>query len=144
MFFWNSLAFSMIQRMLAIWSLVPLPFLKPAWTSGSSRFMYCWLILCSEGKMSATCSLFPLAAWGPLAFLPVTLSASKSFYQVIAWKRKCWVRGPGIQNSSPRNSPMLTLGTCVYVRLQAAGIWTVGQLTEPGDSAGLTRWDQSN
>ena len=24
--------------MLAIWSLVPLPFLKPAWTSGSSRF----------------------------------------------------------------------------------------------------------
>ena len=26
MFFWNSLAFSMIQRMLAIWSLVPLPF----------------------------------------------------------------------------------------------------------------------
>ena len=41
MFFWNSLPFSMIQRMLAIWSLVPLPFLKPAWTSGSSRFMYC-------------------------------------------------------------------------------------------------------
>ena len=35
MFFWNSLAFSMIQQMLAIWSLVPLPFLKPAWTSGS-------------------------------------------------------------------------------------------------------------
>ena len=42
MFFWNSLAFLMIQQMLAIWSLVPLPFLKPAWTSGSSRFMYCW------------------------------------------------------------------------------------------------------
>ena len=37
MFFWNSLAFSMIQRMLVIWSLVPLPFLKPAWTSGSSH-----------------------------------------------------------------------------------------------------------
>ena len=42
MLFWNSLAFSMIQRMLAIWSLVPLPFLKPAWTSGISRFRYCW------------------------------------------------------------------------------------------------------
>ena len=28
--------------MLAIWSLVPLPFLKPAWTSGSSQFTYCW------------------------------------------------------------------------------------------------------
>ena len=42
MLFWNSLAFSMIQRMLAIWSVVPLPFLKPAWTSGSLRFTYCW------------------------------------------------------------------------------------------------------
>ena len=28
--------------MLAIWSLVPLPLLNPAWTSGSSRFTYCW------------------------------------------------------------------------------------------------------
>ena len=34
--------FLMIQRMLAIWSLVPLPFLNPAWTCGSSQFMYCW------------------------------------------------------------------------------------------------------
>ena len=32
----------MIQQMLAIWSLVPLPFLNPAWTSVRSRFMYCW------------------------------------------------------------------------------------------------------
>ena len=32
----------MIQQILAIWSLVPLPFLNPAWTSGSSQFMYCW------------------------------------------------------------------------------------------------------
>ena len=38
MFFWNSVAFSMNQRMLIIWSLVPLPFLNPAWTSGSSLF----------------------------------------------------------------------------------------------------------
>ena len=42
MFFWNSLAFLMIEQILAIWSLVPLPFLNPAWTSGSSRFTYCW------------------------------------------------------------------------------------------------------
>ena len=42
MLFWNSLAFLMIQRMLAIRSLVPLLFLNPAWTYGSSRFMYCW------------------------------------------------------------------------------------------------------
>ena len=42
MFFWNSLAFLMIQQMLAIWSLVPQPFLNPAWTSGSSWFSYVW------------------------------------------------------------------------------------------------------
>ena len=48
MFFCNSLAFSMIQRMLAIWSLVPLPFLKLAWTSGSSRFTYCWSLACVD------------------------------------------------------------------------------------------------
>ena len=41
-FFWNYLAFSMIQWMLAMWSLVPLPFLNPACTPGSSQFMYCW------------------------------------------------------------------------------------------------------
>ena len=28
--------------MLAIWSLVPLPFLNPAWTSGISPLMFCW------------------------------------------------------------------------------------------------------
>ena len=32
----------MIQWMLAIWSLVPLPFLNTAWTYGSSQLMYCW------------------------------------------------------------------------------------------------------
>ena len=42
MLFWNSLGFSMIKQMLAIWSLVPLPFPKPAWTAGSSWFTYCW------------------------------------------------------------------------------------------------------
>ena len=41
MFFWNSLAFSMIQEM-SVLSLVPLPILKPAWTSGISQFTYCW------------------------------------------------------------------------------------------------------
>ena len=40
--FWNSLTFLMTQSMLVIWSLAPLPFLKTAWTSGSSQFTYCW------------------------------------------------------------------------------------------------------
>ena len=42
MFFWNSLAFLMIQWMFSIWSLIPLPFLNPASTSGISWFTYCW------------------------------------------------------------------------------------------------------
>ena len=54
MFFWNYLAFTIIQQMLAIWSLVPLPFLNPACTSGSSRFTYCWslAIFLSQWKIS--------------------------------------------------------------------------------------------
>ena len=44
-FFWNSLPFPMIQQMLAIWSLVLLPFLNLAWTSGGSWFTYCWRLL---------------------------------------------------------------------------------------------------
>ena len=32
----------MIQWILAIWSLVPLPFLNPGWTSGSYQLIYCW------------------------------------------------------------------------------------------------------
>ena len=42
MFFWNSLAFYMIQQMLAIWSLVALLFLNPVWICGNSWFTYCW------------------------------------------------------------------------------------------------------
>jgi len=42
MFSWYSLAFLMIQWMLAIYSLVPLPFLNPDWTSGSWWFTHCW------------------------------------------------------------------------------------------------------
>ena len=44
MFYWYSLAFLMIQQMLVIWSLLPLPFLNPALLFGSSQFMYYWSI----------------------------------------------------------------------------------------------------
>ena len=69
MFFWNPLAFLMIQHILTIWSLVPLLFLNPAWTSGSSQFMYCWslawrilsitLLACeSESEVTQLCPTF--------------------------------------------------------------------------------------
>ena len=46
MLYRNSLSLSVFQCMLAIWSLVPLPSLKPAGTSGSPRFTYCWSLAC--------------------------------------------------------------------------------------------------
>ena len=64
MFFWNSLVFSMIQLMLAIWSLVPLPYLNPAWTSGSSWFAYCcslaWRIL---SITLLACEMSTIVSW---------------------------------------------------------------------------------
>ena len=42
--FWNSLTFSIIPWMLAIWLLVPLPFLNSACVSRNSRSTYCWSV----------------------------------------------------------------------------------------------------
>ena len=42
----------MIQWILAIWSLVPLPFVNPAWTSGSSWFSQCWSLACKILSMT--------------------------------------------------------------------------------------------
>ena len=46
-----SRAFLMIQQMLAIWSLVPLSFLNPTWTSGSSA----WRILSNTLLLLLSC-----------------------------------------------------------------------------------------
>jgi len=70
MFFWNSLAFLLIQWMLAIWSLVPLPFLKPAWTSGSSCFMYCWNLAWRILSITLLACAAAAAAAKPLQLCP--------------------------------------------------------------------------
>ena len=73
--FWFSLAFSVIQQMLAIWSLVPLRFLNPVWTSESSWFTYCWslawrilnitLLVCEvSATMSGHCLALPFFGIG--------------------------------------------------------------------------------
>ena len=41
-FFRNFFVFSMIQQILIIWSLVPLPVFNQACTSGRPQFIYCW------------------------------------------------------------------------------------------------------
>ena len=47
--------------MLAIWSLVALPFLKPAWTSASSQFTYCFLFRFYSHVFQ---NVFILRCWG--------------------------------------------------------------------------------
>ena len=72
MFFWNSLAFSMIQRILAIWLMVSLPFLKPAWTSRSSWFTYCWSLawrILSITLLACECNCAVVWAFFGIAFL---------------------------------------------------------------------------
>ena len=98
-FFFGTLAFSMIQQMLAIWSLVVLPFLNPAGTSGSSRFMYCWslawriwsiTLLASE--MSVLCSslsilwhyLFLGLEWKLTFSSPVTTAEFSKFAGILS------------------------------------------------------------
>ena len=109
-FFWNSLAFSMIQQMLAIWSLVPLPFLKSAWTSGSSWLTYCWslawrilsitLLACAAAvaKSLQSCSTLcdPIDSSPPGSPIPGILQARILEWVAIsfsnAWKWKVKVK----------------------------------------------------
>ena len=90
MFFQNSLAFSMIKQMLAIWSLVPLPFLKRAWTSGSSQFTYCcilaWRIL---SIILLVCEMSALNAFKHSLALPFFgIGMKADFFQSCG---HCWV-----------------------------------------------------
>ena len=88
--FWNSLVFLMIQRILAIWYLVPLHFLKQAWTSGSSWFTFCWslawrilsitLLECNERNSAVIWAWntrhYPFLKWIAVQSLLIGLSAS--------------------------------------------------------------------
>ena len=86
----------MIQRMLAIWSLVPLPFLKPAWTSGSSRFTYGWtlawrilsitLLAC---EMSANVQLFEHSLRLPFLGIAMKTDFFQSWVFQICWHIEC-------------------------------------------------------
>ena len=108
MFLWNSLAFSMIQQKLVIWSLVPLPFLSPVWTPGNFQFIYCWslawrilnitLLACEEKAMATHSSTL---AWeipwteepGRLQSTGLrrvghNLATSLSLFTFMHWRRK--------------------------------------------------------
>ena len=107
--FWKSLAFSMIQRMLAIWSLAPLPFLNPVWPSGSSQFTYCWslawrilsitlLVCAAAAKLLHSCLTLcdPIDSGPPGSAVPGILQARTVEWVAIsfsnAWKWKVKVK----------------------------------------------------
>ena len=99
MFLWNSLAFSMIQQMLGIWSLVPLTFLNPARTSGSSQFTYCWslawriliitLLVWDECNCAVVWTFFGLPFFG--IGMKTDFFQSCGHYRVfqICWLKEC-------------------------------------------------------
>ena len=72
--------------MMAIWSLAPLLFLNPGWTSVISQFTYCWSLtwkslhwfsLGLEGNWA-----FP-ALWPPLSFLNLLVYWEQHFHSII-------------------------------------------------------------
>ena len=63
-FFRNSLAFSMTQWMLTIWSLVLLPFWNPTCTSGSSQFTEGWNLAWRILSITlVTCEMSTIVWW---------------------------------------------------------------------------------
>ena len=72
--------------MLAIWSLVPLPFLKPTWTSGNSRFMYCWSL--AWRILSITLLVYEMSAMHSLALPFFGIGMKTDLFQSCG---HCWV-----------------------------------------------------
>ena len=94
MFFWNSLAFSMLQQMLDIWSLVPLLLLNPACTSGSSPFMDYWSL--AWRILSITLLACEMSAFFGIAFLwdwnenwPFSVCCGHCWVFQICWHIEC-------------------------------------------------------
>ena len=91
LFFWNCLAFSMIQWILAIWSLVPLLFLNPASTSGSSQFTYYWGLSWRILRITfPACEMNAIVGWSEHSLvLPFLGTGMKTdFFQSCG---HCWV-----------------------------------------------------
>ena len=96
MFLWNSLAFLMIQQMLAIWSQVPLPFLNPDWTSGSSWSTYClawlgefWALLYWHVRWVQLCGSLALPFFGIGMKTDIVLSCEHCWVFQIYWHIEC-------------------------------------------------------
>ena len=88
-FFWYFLALSMIQQILAIWSLVPLPFLNLTCPSGRSQFTYCWNLawrILSIASMWNECNCAVVWTFFDIALLWIGMKTD--FFQSCG---HCWV-----------------------------------------------------
>jgi len=77
--------------MLAICSLCPLPFLHPAWTSGNSRFTYCWSLAWKILRITLlACEMRAIVWWfeHSLALPSFGLRMKTDLFQVCG---HCWV-----------------------------------------------------
>ena len=99
----------MIQQMLVIWSLVPLSFLNPAWTSESAWFMYCWslawwILSITQGLGGHTQNLLCTRTQDKGAVIPQetgpNLSVSVQESPVEAWVSGGLLKGQGTECSS--------------------------------------------
>ena len=117
MFFWNSVAFPMIQGMLAIWSLVPLPFQNPACTSGSSWFTYCWSL-----------------AWRTLS---ITLLACE-LVQLYSSLNNLWhCPSLGLERKLTFSSPVATAEFSQFANIIGCSTYTASTLRILNSSAGI-------
>ena len=85
--FLYSLAFSMIQQMLAICSLVPLPFLNPACTPGSSQFTYCWSLAWRILSITLLACEMNVVVWTFLGISLFGIGMKTDFFQSCG---HCW------------------------------------------------------
>ena len=105
----------MIQWMFAIWSLVPLPFLNPAWTSGCSQFKYCWRLawrILSITSMWDECNCEVVWAFFGIAFFGIQIKTDLfqscghcwvfqicwhiEYSTITAWSFRTWNSSTGI------------------------------------------------
>ena len=83
--------FLMIQWMLAIWSLIPLPFLKPIWISWSSQFtLFILRVYHKNDKDFSFLCFSEMFLLSPVTHLLICLSPWKFHHQVGALHSVSW------------------------------------------------------
>ena len=98
--------FLMSQWILAILSLVPLPFLKPAWISGSSQFTYCWSL-----------------AWRILSITLLACEVSAIVHSLSMKWKPLSIFKMDYHEKSPNWSLRISLSTCSNSRLNCYSSW---------------------